>query len=53
MPTPDERALLTKYVDSQRRRLESKELSAEALGGNAWALLIRALLNLDEFVTRN
>ena len=52
-PSPEEAALLLKYLESQRRRLESKELSAEALGGNAWALLIRALLNLDEFVTRN
>ena len=56
-PSPDERSLLTKYLESQRRRLESKELSAASLGDNpsaaAWALLVRALLNLDEFVTRN
>jgi hypothetical protein len=52
-PSADEARLMRAYLDSQRRRLESKELSAEALGGSAWALLIRALLNLDEFVTRN
>ncbi|RPH37842.1 MAG: DUF1553 domain-containing protein, partial [Planctomycetota bacterium] len=52
-PSPDERTLLMNFLESQRRRLEAKELTAEALGGNAWALLVRALLNLDEFVTRN
>jgi hypothetical protein len=56
-PGPDERAPMLKYVLSQRRRLESKELSASSLGSDpsaaAWALLVRALLNLDEFVTRN
>jgi hypothetical protein len=44
-------------LEAQRKRLESKELSGSSLGGDAssaaWALLVRALLNLDEFVTRN
>jgi hypothetical protein len=56
-PSPEERAPMLKYVLAQRRRLESKDLNAPSLGGDAssagWALLVRALLNLDEFVTRN
>jgi hypothetical protein len=56
-PSPDEQALILTYLASQRRRLESKELNAASLGGEpgaaAWALVARALLNLDEFVTRN
>jgi hypothetical protein len=56
-PSADERAPMLKYLEAQRKRLESKELSAPSLGGDAtsaaWALLVRALLNLDEFVTRN
>ncbi len=56
-PSPEERAPMRKYLEMQRKRLESKELSASSLGGDAssaaWALLVRALLNLDEFVTRN
>ena len=56
-PSPEERSPMLKYVLSQRRRLESKDLNAPSLGGDAssagWALLVRALLNLDEFVTRN
>jgi hypothetical protein len=56
-PSPEERAPMLQYLEAQRRRLESKELSASSLGSDAssaaWALLVRALLNLDEFVTRN
>jgi len=56
-PSPEERAPMQTYLEAQRKRLESKELSASSLGGDAssaaWALLVRALLNLDEFVTRN
>ncbi len=52
-PSVEERGLLLKYLQSQQRRLAAKELDAAKLGGDAWTLLVRALLNLDEFVTRN
>jgi hypothetical protein len=55
-PTAAERARLSVFLEVQRGRVERKELDAGKLGGDpaaaAWGLLVRALLNLDEFVTR-
>jgi hypothetical protein len=56
-PTEDEVALLNRFLKTQRERLAAKELDAEKLGGSveeaAWSLVARALLNLDEAVTKN
>ena len=61
-PDPAEVALLLKYLDAQRARIAAHELDAVKIAGKgdgapaeraAWTLLFRALLNLDEFVTRS
>jgi hypothetical protein len=61
-PTPDETAQLVRFYEAQKRRLERHELDAVALAGPgpgdateraAWAALARALLNLDETITKN
>ena len=56
-PTDEEVALLNRFLKTQRERLAAKELDAAKLGGTgeeaAWSLVARALLNLDEAVTKN
>jgi hypothetical protein len=60
-PQPDELAALTNFAAKQRDRLKSHELDAQKIagGGDAkgdaatWTLVARAVLNLDEFVTKN
>jgi hypothetical protein len=59
-PKPDELALLVKFFESQRSRFATDPDRADAVGGKgdgaadraAWASVARAVLNLDEFVTR-
>ena len=59
--TKDELASLKKFYETQSARLESKELDATELSGNkdgtveqaAWSIVARALLNLDEMVTKS
>ena len=60
-PSADEIALAVRFYQKQRARLEEKELDAATLSGSkegdlveraAWAMLARALLNLDETVTK-
>ncbi|MBI3466191.1 MAG: DUF1553 domain-containing protein [Planctomycetes bacterium] len=61
-PSSDELRLLVQFYRSQRQRLEAKELDAQAIAGPgegdliecaAWTGLTRALLNLDEAITKN
>jgi hypothetical protein len=59
-PNEEEMKLLTQFLATQRERLEAKQLDAGAIAGagpNAneratWTLTARALLNLDEAVTK-
>jgi hypothetical protein len=59
-PSPTELAALLRFYQGQRTRLEAKELDPAAITGEraaapetaAWTLAGRALLNLDETVTR-
>lgn len=59
--TPDEIAQLKSFFEAQRLRLESKELNAVELTGSKeadanqamWTIMARALLNLDEMVTKS
>jgi hypothetical protein len=60
-PTTEEQALLAKYYESQLARFRSKELDAAKIAGPgagdvneraAWTLTARAMLNLDEFITK-
>ena len=48
-PTDDERTTLLRFVQTQRERLADAKPSAEAA---AWTALVRALLSLDEAVTK-
>ncbi len=61
-PTPDERALLVRFVQAQRERLRQGTLNAGALVGAgegdgveraAWAAAARSLLNLDEWIVKS
>ncbi|WP_254508538.1 PSD1 and planctomycete cytochrome C domain-containing protein [Anatilimnocola floriformis] len=61
-PSEEESQLLAKFFEQQRSRLESKELDAAKIAGTdeadkidraAWTLTARALLNLDETITKN
>ena len=60
-PERDELTLLAYFFENQRGRFERKELDAAKIAGNgeagvieraAWTLLARAILNLDEAVTK-
>jgi hypothetical protein len=61
-PTDDERAALAKFYRAQLGRFERKELDAAKVAGAgagdvneraAWTAAARAVLNLDEFVTKD
>ncbi|MFM9960627.1 MAG: PSD1 and planctomycete cytochrome C domain-containing protein [Planctomycetaceae bacterium] len=61
-PTDAEITLLSRFLKTQRERLATKELDAATLAGPgegdaseraAWSLVARALLNLDEAVTKD
>jgi hypothetical protein len=60
-PTAAELDLLRKYREAQLVRLTAKELDAAKIAGSgegdvneraAWTLVARAILNLDEFITK-
>jgi mono/diheme cytochrome c family protein len=60
-PQPDELSMLVHFYQNQRERLEHKKLDAAKLAGQAtpeaidcaaWTVLARAILNLDETVTK-
>jgi hypothetical protein len=60
-PDRDERALLAGFYEAQKGRCEREELDAAAIAGPgegdvaeraAWTVLARALLNLDEAITK-
>ena len=48
-PSPEERTTLLRFLEMQRERLASAKPSAETA---AWTALVRALLSLDEVVTK-
>lgn len=48
-PVPEERTTLLRFLETQRSRLADAKPSSEAA---AWTALVRALFNLDEFVTK-
>jgi hypothetical protein len=61
-PAADERATLAAFYRAQKSRLDRHELDGAKLAGPgacdpaecaAWALVARAVLNLDEFVTKD
>jgi Protein of unknown function (DUF1553)/Protein of unknown function (DUF1549)/Planctomycete cytochrome C len=60
-PSAAESAALLGFVAAQRERFERKELDAAVMAGEpagatperaAWTALVRAMLNVDEFVTK-
>ena len=61
-PTDQDLDLLTRFYKTQHQRFASKELDAAAVAGDGrgdvvdratWTVLARALLNLDETITKN
>ena len=61
-PEPDELALLIDYTKHQRDRFKTKELDATKVAGEGdndpveratWTTVARAILNLDEAITKN
>lgn len=56
----DESTLLQRYLQEQTTRLERNDLDAAAIAGSgdnviprvAWTLVVRALLNLDEAISK-
>jgi hypothetical protein len=61
-PTDDERTALARFYRAQKGRLERNELDAAKVAGSgagdvneraAWTATARAVLNLDEFVTKD
>jgi hypothetical protein len=61
-PTAEERAALAAFYRTQKGRFERKELDAAKIAGPgdgdaneraAWTVTARAILNLDEFVTKD
>jgi hypothetical protein len=60
-PTEQELALLVRFYETQKQRLTAKELDPAAIAGPgegdaieraAWTLTARAVLNLDEAITK-
>ncbi len=60
-PEKEELAMLIQFYRSQKKRFEAKELEAATVAGStegeaneraAWTLVARALLNLDETITK-
>jgi Protein of unknown function (DUF1553)/Protein of unknown function (DUF1549)/Planctomycete cytochrome C len=60
-PTKDEVLMLTKFFEAQKQRFASGELDAKLIAGEgveniteraAWTTLARAILNLDEMITK-
>ncbi len=61
-PSPDERTLVTSFLNTQEHRFETKELDAATFASKgegdpnqraAWTATARALLNLDEAITKD
>src|SRR4030095_13576566 len=61
-PTSEEITLLAQFFHTQRPRLVSRERDANAIAGEgpgdvneraAWTVLVRAIFNLDEAVTKS
>jgi hypothetical protein len=59
-PTADEAAAIAKFYEAQRARFAKEPKAAATAAGTtlnaadlaAWAATARALLNLDEFITK-
>ncbi len=60
-PTKEEVAMLVKFFEAQKQRIASGELDAKQIAGDgtgdvaeraAWTTLARAILNLDEMITK-
>src|SRR5262249_25443013 len=60
-PTADERTALAEFFGRQQERLQNGKLDGKAIAGDgsgdvvqraAWTLAARAVLNLDEMVTK-